>query len=109
MIIAWRGRGVLVAGIAYGCLLAAELLTNAHFHDSTYYQNHGWPKLAGFLAAAAIVWWRSSRPDDIATNVREERRLGTWFSDRDTLFLVPVRHWPLLLCGLGFVFYFVRG
>jgi len=109
MIIAWRGRGVLVAGIAYGCLLAAEFATRAYFHDSTYYRNHGWPKLAGFLAAAAIVWGQVSTPGDIVTNVRDDRRLGPLFRPRDSLMLLPVRHWPLILCGLGFVFYFVRG
>jgi hypothetical protein len=107
--IIWRGRGVLVAIIAFGCLLVIEVITRAWFHDDTYYQQHGWPKLAGFLVAALIVWWLSgsSGSEDTSTPAVQ----GTTepvLRRQDQLFFISVRYWPLLLCVLGVVFYFVR-
>jgi hypothetical protein len=52
----WHGRGAVIAAVAFGSLLASELICRAHFHDDRYYQQqHGWPKLAGFLVAAGVV------------------------------------------------------
>jgi hypothetical protein len=107
--IIWRGRGFLVAVIAFGCLLIAELATRSYFHDDTYYEQHGWPKLAGFVSAAGIVWllgpWRSS---ETAMGVESLPPPESILRDQDTLFFIPAKYWPLILCGLGIVIYFVR-
>ena len=103
--IIWRGRGVLVAIITFGCLLTTELLTRSYFHDNTYYQQHGWPKLAGFLVAASLVWWLSRRDDSAGDQPVTREPL---LREQDTLFLISVRYWPRVLCVLAFVFYFVR-
>jgi hypothetical protein len=105
-ILVWRGRGVAVPLIAFGCLLVTELATRACFHDETYYQRHGWPKLAGFLVAAAIVralsWEHEVAPEASPQPVRQPvLRCG------DTFFFIPARHWWIVLCGLGVLFYWL--
>lgn len=106
-----RGRGVLVGVIAFGSLLTTEFLTNRHFHDESYYQKHGWPKLTGFAVAAAIVRLLSPRVNfnesvsyPISGTRPPDRR--SLFRKEDSLFLVPVRYWPWILCALGFAFYY---
>jgi hypothetical protein len=98
MLIASRGRGWLIAGISFACLLATEVCTRLCFHDDSYYQRHGWPKLAAFLIAAGLVW-------SLLPHGEGE---GFVFRQNDTLFLVPARFWPVILCTLGLVFYVVR-
>ena len=105
--IVWRGRGILVAIITFGCLLLTELLTRFFFHDNTYYQQQGWPKLAGFLVAAGLVYWLSSREGDDPTGVQDGKR-ESLLREQDTLFHISVKYWPRILCVLGVVFYFIK-
>jgi hypothetical protein len=109
----WRGRGILIAFIAFGCLLVTELLTRTCFHDNTYYQQNGWPKLVGFLIAGGLVWCLLPRREsDVSTPTGFQNPAATnsvLFSEQDQLFFVSVRYWPLILCALGVIFYFVRG
>ena len=124
--IIFRGRGIVIAGIAVGCLLAAEVYTRARFHDDDYYQQHGWPKLAAFALAALVTWWLSpppvpspqplhspetgiSTPSLMNAPIAPERssfRVG-FFRPQDSLFYVPARFWPPILCALGLLFYFI--
>jgi hypothetical protein len=106
--IVWQGRGIIVAVITFGCLVATELFTRFTYHDNTYYQRHGWPKLAGFLIAAAIVWSISRRGEDDRTRDAAITR-EPLLRPRDTLFHIPIKYWPRVLCVLGVIFYFVRG
>jgi hypothetical protein len=46
--IIWRGKGIVVALLAFGCLVVSELITRAVFGDEKYYQTHGWPMLGAF-------------------------------------------------------------
>src|SRR5579863_2215060 len=101
--IVWKGRGGVVALIAFGCLVLAELVTRRVFNDPSYYQNHGWPKLAGFWIAAALVYALGSW-----LCVGQERTLvdkGTGqeikASLEGPLFLIPARYWPPILFGVG--------
>jgi len=105
--IVWRGRGGLVAIITFGCLLATELLTRSFYHDKTYYQQHGWPKLAAFIVAAFIVWVLSRQEGEESAMVTGVAK-GPFLRERDTLFFLSVKYWPRILCVLAFVFYFVR-
>ncbi len=121
-----RGRGGLIALITFLCLLAAEAFTRIHFHDDSYYQQHPWPKLVACLAAAALVWWLSPRTEKAPVAPHFDRSFLvshsqespitetepsafklTLFRDYDSLFFIPVKYWPLLLCALGVVLYFV--
>ena len=49
--IIWKGAGFIVAVVAFLVLLSTELSVEAIFKDETYYQTHGWPKLAAFFVA----------------------------------------------------------
>jgi hypothetical protein len=105
----YRGRGVVVAIIAFVCLVLTEVFIRVQFHDEKYYQTHGWPKLTGLLVAAFLVWLLiSKRHDSIETGFQEQTETQGFFRSDDSLFLVPVKYWPGLLCLLGVVFYFVK-
>ncbi len=107
----WSGRGWLVAVLGFAAFLSAELLTEAVSRDASYYQRHGWPKLAAFLLVAALVFlldrlghFRDRKGTFVEKATGEEVELGI----RHTLFFIPVRYWPLLLAALGVVFTFVH-
>jgi hypothetical protein len=104
--IVWRGRGILVAIITFGCLLLAELLTRFFLHDNVYYQRQGWPKLVGFLLAASLVYGLSREGDD-STGAQDGKREAL-LREQDTLFHISVKYWPRILCVLGVVFYFIN-
>ena len=106
--IVWHGRGVIVAAVAYSSLLVSELVCRAYFNDDRYYQQHGWPKLAGFLVAAGIVWFlQRNEPAEAPELANRQITKQPILRPRDSLLFVSVRSWPLILCGLGVVFYFV--
>lgn len=123
--IVYRGRGILIAIIAFACLIAAEFYTRSRFHSDHYYQQHGWPKLAAFAVAALIIWWLSPQSAAPAQSPSAEAALMTpslmnappaperspfrldFFRPQDSLFFIPVRFWPLILCLLGVLFYFL--
>jgi hypothetical protein len=108
--IIWRGKGIVVAIITFGCLVLTELITRSVFGDERYYQTHGWPKVAGFWLAAGLVFalrsWLGGRQE--RTLVEKETGKEIKLSSEGALFFVTVRFWPLILLGLGVVFFFVR-
>jgi len=105
--IVWRSRGFVVAIITFGCLLGTELLTRSLFHDDSYYQRRGWPKLVAFLVAAGMVWRLSHREANDYAAVQPAGR-DPLLREQDTLFHISVKYWPGILCVLAIDFYFVR-
>src|ERR1700756_4769542 len=101
--IIYRGRGFLVAVIAFGCLLVTELFTRSHFHDDAYYKHHGLPKLAGLVVAAAIVWLLGPRhSNETSIGVENIPPAASLLRDQDTFFFIPLSigrsfcvDWPL--------------
>ncbi|HEV2289983.1 MAG TPA: hypothetical protein VGR81_13650 [Candidatus Acidoferrales bacterium] len=106
----WRGKGFLVALIAFGCLILTDLATRSMFTDKGYYQHHGWPKLVGFFIAAVSVYALRSWFGCGRERILIERETGqeVKISLEDSLLGIPVRFWPFILLGLGVVFSFVR-
>jgi hypothetical protein len=107
----WRGRGGVIALIAFGCFVLTEMVTRASFGDTSYYQTHGWPKLVAFWVAAGFVYALRSW-----LGVGQERTLidkGTGqeikLCREGQLFFIYARYWPVILLGCGIVFLFVRG
>jgi hypothetical protein len=119
-----RGRGGLVFVITFACLFITELFTRNHFHDDRYYQQHKWPALIGFLAAAAIIqmliqrkpqvpaaqekdWLVSSSIDPNPEGLDTESNMAKWriFRKSDSFFVIPIRFWPWILCALGILMY----
>jgi hypothetical protein len=127
-VIVQRGHGGLVLVIIYLCLFIMEWGTKIFFHDSNYYQQHKWPRLIAFLGAAALVWilsprkspdtaiqqqeWlisSSSYPDRSSINPESPAASFQLFREQDSFFGIPIRFWPLVLCGLGVICYFALG
>ena len=109
MVISYRGRGWVVGAIACGCLLVAYLLTRFHYHDPSYYDRHGWPKLAGFWAAAVLVqiFVRSGEGEETLGSAEHANPQEARNPKRDAFFGIPVAYWPLLLLALGVAFYYL--
>jgi len=105
--IIWRGKGILIALIAFGCLLLAEYATRSAFHDDRYYQTHGWPKLAAMWLAAGLVFALQSKLGGGPPRVLVDKETGKEISlpARDALFFIPVRYWPPILAALGVAFF----
>ena len=108
--IIWKGRGFLVAVIAFACLLASEFLTERYFADDRYYQQHGWPKLAAFFLAGFIVWVITILWKDAPGRVVVDKQTGTELvlKKSHSLFFIPMKYWAPILFALGIVFLFVR-
>jgi hypothetical protein len=107
----WRGRGIVIAGVAFGCLIAAEYGVERSMGDTTYYQAHGWPKLLGFWLGASVVYALRSWlgvPD--TTLAAEGHGVGppAARAAEGELFFVKARYWPAILLVLGLVFLFVK-
>ena len=107
---AFRGRGYVIGLVVVGCLLISDWLCGVRYHDSGYYAQHGWPKLAAFALAAGIIWWLNSwgKEETVGVDQRDLARRA-FFGRQDTLFFIPASYWPLLLCVLGGAFFFIRG
>jgi len=104
----------MVAAATAGCLLASDYLTSVYFHNEDYYADHGWPKLIAFWAAAGIVQAFVPRFEETPAGSSEifpgepVLKEGESASQRQgTLFFVPVKYWPLILIGVGVLFYFI--
>jgi len=106
----WRGKGFVIAVIAFGCLVLTELLTRSAFTESNYYQTHGWPKVVALWVAAGVVYALRSW-----FGVGQERTLldkatgqEIKVSQEGQLFFVSARYWPAILFVVGMLFLFVR-
>lgn len=109
MVISYRGRGWMVGAIAAGCLLLAYLLTRLHYHDPNYYDRHGWPKLAGFWAAALLVqiFVRLGEDEETLGAAQPTAPQRPSKPQRDALFGISLAYWPLLLLILGVAYYYL--
>jgi hypothetical protein len=98
----------MVAVSTGGCLLASDYLSGVYFHDSNYYAQHGWPKLAAFWAAAGIVQIFVPRNEEVLAGAANASTRRSVLREQDGLFFVPIKYWPLILLAAGILFYFVR-
>jgi hypothetical protein len=117
-----RGEFVLLITVAF--LGVVDLITARVFHDQNYYLRERWPIPAGFFLAAGIVriltrsgpqapanqpqdWLISSSSNPAPRGIGTAPSAKKWklFREGDRFFLVPVRFWPLVLCGLGILYY----
>jgi cytochrome b561 len=104
----WRGFGWAVVVITFAALVLTELSVESTYSNEQYYQEHGWPKLFGFVMAAVLVWLLSDylqkRPARVVIDkaTGQEFRLG----NAHDLFFVPLKYWPaiLVLAGVAFLF-----
>jgi hypothetical protein len=97
--IIWNGWGFLVAVIVFSSSLLMELATESFYGDATYYQTHAWPLTVALLVAAVLVWVGAQFLDRRPKRVVIDKETGQELvlGQRDDLFFVPVRYWPLIL------------
>jgi hypothetical protein len=112
-------RGELVPLITIACLGFVELSTRQIFLDENYYQREHWPIPLGLFLSAAVFqtltrgraaqaiepreWLVSSSSDPAQGGMIHKPSAHKWkfFRECDKFFLLPVRFWPWVLCGLG--------
>ena len=107
--IIWSGAGFLVAVIAFLTLLLAEVSVEKIFHDDSYYQSHGWPKLLAFCIAGCLVLPLGRYLNRKGARTLIEKDTGREIVQKanHSLFFINVKYWPYILFALGMVFLFV--
>lgn len=107
--IIWSGLGFLIPIIGFGCLLLGEAVTESLFQDTSYYQNHGWPKLAGLLIAAALVHLLGTALDRRPGRTMIDKATGQEVTLRGShsLFFIPMKYWSYVFGALGVLFLFM--
>ena len=108
--IIWKGKGFLVAVVAFLMLLLTEFSVEALFKDGTYYQRHGWPKLVGFFIAGCIVLPIGKYLNRKEGKVLIEKDTGkeVVLKAKHSLYFIDVEYWSYILFALGVIFFFVR-
>lgn len=106
--IVWSGLGFLTAIIVLACLVGVEHATESWFNDPRYYQANGWPKLAGLLVSAVIVWfvgnYLNRRGDRILVDPKTGEQVV--LDARHTFFFIPMQYFAPVLAVLAVVFMF---
>jgi hypothetical protein len=101
--IIWRGAGVLVFVIAFGCSLVAQLMCNKIAGTEAFWETHAWPLAAALAAAAGIVWLVGSKLEarpgrelvDPATGQRVQLKKPHEF------FFIKMKYWGAILLAIG--------
>jgi len=109
MFVVHSGRGGLIAVIAFVSMALADFLCAAYFHNANFYAQNGWPKLAASWFAAAVVWFLlPHRQEEVLGATGQAEPKPSILRDRDSLFWIPAKHWPILLFVLGIGLNFLR-
>ncbi len=108
--IVWRGWGILAGAMIFGSLLGAEHFTESAFEDDRYYQEHGWPKMAGFFVAALPVWFLGKYLNERSKRVLldPETYEEVVLEAKHSMFGIPMQYWGPISVVLGIVFVFVK-
>ena len=106
--IVWSGLGFLTAIIVLGCLVGVEHGTESWLNDSHYYQSHGWPKMAGLLISAVVVWFVGNYLNRRGERVLVDPKTGEQvvLDARHTFFFIPMQYFAPILVVLAVVFLF---
>ena len=104
--IVWSGFGYLVLVAVGISLVSFELLVRTLTGDINYYSAHGWVIAIGVLLSALVLrlvlnWLAidSSQKRLIDPQTNQVYLVGR----KDHLFFVPLRYWPFVLMGIGFL------
>ena len=103
----WRGWGIVVVPIMFGCALIMEVVTEYVSGNENYYQEHtGLPFLA--MIIAAFITFRVGKylnSDFYVDEIRdmeglivEQKRVR-----KHSLFLIPVEYWSGILIVFGII------
>lgn len=107
--VVYKGLGIFVVPIGFLSLLSTELFFERITGDDQYYQQHGWVILVGMLLAAALTHEFHRMLLRQKGRVLIEKETGREIVERPShsLFLIPVKWWPIVFIVLGVFFAFV--
>lgn len=108
--IIWKGKGFIIALVAFFSLLVTELSVEYLFSNEQYYQEHGWPKLFGFWLTAIITYALSLTFLKTHKRLVVDQKTGEkiTLSNSPTLFFIDIKYLPIVFFVLGVVFFFIR-
>src|SRR5262245_8816650 len=97
--IIWKGAGFIVAVVAFLMLLLTEISVEALTGDDSYYQKHGWPKLAGFIIAGCLVMLIGKYLNKKEGRVLIDKQTGeeVVVKSEHSLFFINVEYWSYIL------------
>lgn len=103
--IIWNGMGFLVAVFAFGCSLAANLLTNSLAGSDQYWEQHKWPLGIALLAAAVLSWFvgRFLASRKAKTLIDKETGKELVIEPYHALFFIRMHWWGPILAVIALV------
>jgi tetratricopeptide (TPR) repeat protein len=101
----WHGAGILVVMICVASLAATQAVTQSITGGQRYYDEHGWVVLVSWLLAATLTYGLHRLLLRRKEQVVIDKETGEEFTlkSNDSLFLVPVRWWPIVLVAFGLI------
>ena len=106
--ILWTGWGILVVVIFVLCFFGIGIATMAIFNDVSYYDTHGWPKLAAFFISGTIVWVFGTYLNKPKAKIDKETGQEVLTRPNHALSFIRMEYWGPILYILGVINYFVR-
>ena len=101
--IVWSGLGFLILVVIVACIAGTQAIVNSAFHSDVYYQSHRWPKAAGFLLAALVLWRLAMYLADKHDRHLVDPATGkpVIVRRRHSLFVIPMRYWAPIMAVVG--------
>ena len=108
--IVWSGMGILAPIGAFALLVLAEVLTESHFNNEQYYQQHGWPALVAFIVAGLMcfILGKLLKKEKPSGYVDPETGEELMVNPRHSFFWIPLQFWGILFPIIGLVFMFSK-
>ncbi|WP_018248368.1 hypothetical protein [Orenia marismortui] len=110
--IIWSGAGILVPIVTFLSLILSELSIEFLFNSQNYYQEHGWPKLVGFLIAGVICKITEKKLNKNWNSIFIDKETGeeVVIKTKHTFFFITMEMWGMIMLPIfGIAFLFVRG
>ncbi len=104
----WRGYGILVAVLAFVCLIGGRMAAESMWGTPLPVDKRKLSELIGMLVAAAVVYGLHLALQKAAaprTLIDKETGKEVVLVVKHDLFFVPVKYWPYVLMGFGVLFF----
>ena len=107
MIIIWRGAGIIVLAIVFGCNLIAQVVCNVLAGTTKYWESHAWPLALGFVASGSMTGYLGWLLEQRGRRSVVDPASGKTVMVRrpHELFFIPMKVWGGILLAIAtFVF-----
>ena len=107
----WRGYGILVAVLAFVCLIGGRIAAESMWGTPLPVDKRRLSELIGMFVAAAVVYGLHlalNKSDPPRTLIDKETGKEVVLVPKHDLFFVPVKYWPYVLIAFG-VLFFLQG